>query len=362
MLTEVKYRTFDELLDSVRMDMHVQDAEGLIEPQQLIKVARQVNYDLGLKVNPHREKLIEVMRGKAKLPLDFYVLNFAVLCEGRKNWTMSPETELLVKQTAFLQKINELEDLIAEHRLPSFAKTFNLNAGQNIIVHNLQTTDVIVQLHKPNEPNLGFEYTALDANRVSINADVAITEVRVIIVGVGTDPGAQLSCIVGMQDTPTGIVISERTTTGVTTFHNPILMRIEESKAVSPECMNGHIPSPYRAAIKNGFLDTNLDEATIYINYQSLMEDDDGNLLVMDNDRVNEYYEYALKVRILENLFFAGENVGQMMQLAEARLRAARNNALSFVNTPDFNEMKRMWELNRRAQSSKYIDMFKSRL
>ena len=137
-------------------------------------------------------------------------------------------------------------------------------------------------------------------------------------------------------------------------------MQIEPSKAVAPECMNGHVVSPYRAALKNGFLDTNLDEGTIYINYQSLMEDDDGNLLVMDQERVNEYYEYALKRRILENMLMSGENVASQLQLVELRHREARNNALSFINTPDFNEMKRVWELNRRAQTNKYVDMFKS--
>jgi hypothetical protein len=48
------------------------------------------------------------------------------------------------------------------------------------------------------------------------------------------------------------------------------------------------------------------------------------------------------------------------MQLIEQRLRGARNNALSIVNTPDFAEMKTLWETNRKAMYSKYYDMFKS--
>ena len=61
-----KYRTFDELLESVRVDFSTYDLEGMIEPQQLIKVAIRVNYDLGLKqfgncfcyFNPHFLKKI----------------------------------------------------------------------------------------------------------------------------------------------------------------------------------------------------------------------------------------------------------------------------------------------------------------
>ena len=92
-----------------------------------------------------------------------------------------------------------------------------------------------------------------------------------------------------------------------------------------------------------------------------MMEDDDGNLLVPDHDLLNEYYEYAIKQRIIENLIMNDEVVNQAkVQLIETRFRAARNNALSLVNTPNFSEMKRVWEMNRKAQYAKYYDMFKS--
>lgn len=50
----------------------------------------------------------------------------------------------------------------------------------------------------------------------------------------------------------------------------------------------------------------------------------------------------------------------QKLQLIEQRYRAARNYALSIVNTPNWAEMKQVWEMNRRAQYSKYYNMFKS--
>jgi hypothetical protein len=90
------------------------------------------------------------------------------------------------------------------------------------------------------------------------------------------------------------------------------------------------------------------------------METPDGDLLVLDHPYCNEYYEYALKQRILENLIWQGENVSQQLNLIEGRLRAARNNALSFVNTPDFAEMRKLWEVNRRAQYHNYYNMFLS--
>jgi hypothetical protein len=90
------------------------------------------------------------------------------------------------------------------------------------------------------------------------------------------------------------------------------------------------------------------------------MTNENGELLVPDHDLLNEYYEYALKQRILENLFMNGEDVTQRLSLIEQKLRAARNQALSLVNTPNFKEMEQMWWTNRRAMYSKYYDMFKS--
>lgn len=91
------------------------------------------------------------------------------------------------------------------------------------------------------------------------------------------------------------------------------------------------------------------------------MEDDDGNLLVPDHDLLNEYYEYALKSRILENLMMNDTpNADKKLQLIEARYRVARNNALSLVNTPNFSELKAVWEGNRKAMYSRYYRMFSS--
>ena len=114
------------------------------------------------------------------------------------------------------------------------------------------------------------------------------------------------------------------------------------------------------AEIKDNFVLTSFDTGKVYISYQGAMEDASGNLLVLDQPYCNEYYEYALKQRILENMLFAGENVSQQLGLIEQRLRASRNNALTFVNTPDFAELEKVWWLNRRAQYSNYYNMFKS--
>lgn len=41
MNTELKYRTFDELLGEISIDFAIYNNEGLIEPAQLIKIAQK---------------------------------------------------------------------------------------------------------------------------------------------------------------------------------------------------------------------------------------------------------------------------------------------------------------------------------
>ncbi len=118
--------------------------------------------------------------------------------------------------------------------------------------------------------------------------------------------------------------------------------------------------APDIAELKDGFLLTTFKTGKVYLSYQGAMENSLGELLVLDQPYCNEYYEYAIKQRILENMVWNGENVAQQLQLVESRLRGARNNALGFVNTPNFAEMRKMWEVNRRAQYHNYYNMFLS--
>jgi hypothetical protein len=144
------------------------------------------------------------------------------------------------------------------------------------------------------------------------------------------------------------------------TFSNYMPLRIGQTNQVQCDCPNVNVQAIDIAEIKGEFLLTNFKTGHVYLSYQGAMEDNDGNLLVLDHPYCNEYYEYAIKQRILENMVWNGENVSQQLQLVETRLRGARNNALGFVNTPDFQEMRKVWHMNRRAQYHNYYNMFLS--
>ena len=76
----LRYRTFDSVLEDVSIDFNTLALENMIEPQQLIKLAKKLNYDLGLRINQTKEVVLEVCHGRVKLPDDFYVFNYALLC------------------------------------------------------------------------------------------------------------------------------------------------------------------------------------------------------------------------------------------------------------------------------------------
>lgn len=277
MLTELKYKTFNQVLEDVSVDFSMYSLENMIEPQQLIKVVQRVNYDLGLRINMTKEAVIDIENRKVRLPDDFYVMNYALLCGS---YTL---------------------------QTPALSGT--------------HTEDVILTNIPDNTP----------CNSVCIN-----------------DCGQYIQVVQKL--------------TYETRYYevNAPVSLAGDSKTLSCDCPDNSWKSPFRGQLKNGFIYMNIETGKVYINYQGALEDDEGNLMVIDNPTINEYYEYALKQRILENLYMNGEDVMQKLNLIEQRYRAARNNALSLVNTPNFAEMRKVWEMNRKAQYFNYYDMFAS--
>lgn len=355
MLTEIQYRTFDELLDSIKIDLRHYELEGMIDPQQLIKVAMKVNFDLGLKVNPSRSKAITISKGKGKLPLDFHVLNFALICEGHK------ATGQYGPSKTFTDSLLDALMLALDNssNVRQYSTTVDIVTGNNTITHNLNSLDVVVQALGEDGNMQSFQLEVVNENQIRLisEATVTVPNVRVTVVGQRSTPLYDRAEIISQNGASS--VVTYNTLGRRDEYHSLIPMRIDKNKSVSADCFNTNSKDWHTGVIKNGFLVTNFEEGVVYINYQSLMEDDFGNLLVMDHPMVNEYYEYALKQRVYENLFMSGENVMNYLNLVEARLRTARNNALSYINTPDFREMKQVWEMNRRAQYHNYYNMFK---
>jgi len=281
----LKYKKFDSLLEDVKLDLRSLATDGTIDPAQLIKVALRVNYDLGLRIYMTKERVLEVCKSKVRLPDDFFVMNFALLCGEVKH-------------------------------------TFPLPQGTNIQEVSPKWRPWVEQ---------------------NFCSDVSLPEQPVCLTQCGQS--YQLIQVVNTE----------------TRYYNHFYpVRFKNSQFIDCDCPNVNYLAKDEAYIKDGWIYTNFEEGNLYINYQGSLEDEDGNLLVPDHPYLNEYYEYALKKRILENLIMDGTNVGAQLQLVNQEYVGARNNALSLVNTPNFSEMEKLWSANRKAMYGKYYDMFKS--
>jgi hypothetical protein len=312
----LRYRTFDQLVNEASLDFEKYELDGSIQAQQLIKVAKYVNYDLGLRISQTKEAVLEVTKGRVKLPANFNVLNFALVCGDF-------ETKVYTPQGTHIEE--RVVDPITYRPI-----------GPEVIP--LCEPDVI-------NPNLQGQHCS------SCNhAPCACQETRVI------PNSCQLNC----KDEQYELIQYLTYQTRVYKFLKPMKL-LQNSMEIDCDCPNLYWDSPFSGWIKDGWLYTNFQEGKIYLNYQGMMEDDEGNLLVPDHDLLNEYYEYAMKQRILENLIMNDETVSQAkIQIIEARYQKARIAAKSLVNTPNFSELKKIFEANRKAMYNKYYSMFNS--
>lgn len=296
----LKYRTFDQLYEDVSVDFKNYALEGVMDPQTLLKVARKCNYDLGFRVYRTRQAVLEVEHGKVRLPDDFHILNFALVCGS---YTV---TEALPQGTHIEERLISPPEYVCE----------------------------------PGQP------TTCESEPDPCQAPPEC----------GTDPCTG-TCLTKCGEE---YQLVQKIHTTTRTYKQVYPLHIDAGEKVSCDCPNTAWQAPDQAHIENGWLITNFDSGSVYISYVGDMIDDEGNIMVPDHEMINEYYEYALKERILENLVMNGENVGERYNLVVSKLRAARNYALTIVNTPNFAELKKLWEINRKAQYANYYDMFKS--
>jgi len=270
-----------------------------------------------------------------------------------------------------------LEGMINPQTLLKVARKCNYDLGFRIY----RTRQIILEVehgkvrlpddfHILNYATVCGEYTITEA--LPQGTDI---EERLVAPTYTCEPGQPSSCAAPVDpcETPdpcTGTCITrcgqeyqliQKIKTTTRTYKEMYPLYITDEERVQCDCPNTMWKGVRNEArIENNFLITNFDNGKVYINYMGDMIDDNGNIMVPDHEMINEYYEYALKKRILEDLVMNGENVGERYNIIAQEYRSARNNALSIVNTPNWGELKKIWEMNRKAQYQNYYNMFKS--
>lgn len=307
----LKYKTFDQLLAEIKSDFESYNLEDLIKPQQFIKVAKRVNYELGLKINQTKNVVLEVDHGRAKLPDDILTINY-VLGLGEYE-TMTP-----VIQGTHVEQI------------PLAAPVYHPGSP---------TIDICAVPPTCPTPEPVCPDPCQAPQPCGCNTCNCSTWINC--------KGQEMTLIQKVK----------YETRKWREFYR--IKLVGENIDFDPLCPNLNWNSEVVARVRSGYIYTSFKTGKIYLNYQGMMEDESGALLVLDHDYINDFYEYAFKERLLENLMANQEQVNpNLIARIDAKLRAARNNSLSIVNTPDFAELKEMWQLNRTAMFNKYYKMF----
>lgn len=324
----LKYRLFDSLLEDVKMDFKNFSLEGRINPAQLFKIAMKTTYDLGLRVNITKEKVLEINKAGVRLPDDFFVMNYALLCG-------SYTVETILPQGTNMQEVP----------YPLYQETL---PGIDVC------TPITVNCRKCNSLPCCCESASCLTTNTPQPCPTPVYDPGLPYGDPCIQPRVYLDC------KGNSMQLIQVISTQIRTYNALYPIKFKNSQFIDCDCPNLKMMCANEAYIKDGFIYTALNQGNLYINYQGALEDDEGNLMVPDHPMLNEFYEYALKERILENLIMEGENVTVQYQLIANKLKAARNNALTIVNTPNFSEMAKVWALNRKAMYAKYYDTFKS--
>lgn len=153
------------------------------------------------------------------------------------------------------------------------------------------------------------------------------------------------------------VVVLENTTLAVEVKEQVPLV-LSQPEYTCETCDEPIFDGAYRVAIERHeddlYLLCGFDEAKIIIRYISKMESPE-DILIYDHPLVREYYEYAVKERILEELWLNGkEEVLRKYQLVTEKHRQAKIEAKRFVNTPDFSEIKGYHTSKRRKMYNKF--------
>lgn len=374
-LKSLKFRTFEELLNEVRIDMPAYSQDNSIQPAELIKIAQECNYDLGLKIHQTKETVLDVDCGAVKLPADFHIMNFALSCHS---WKRAYQD--YPYPTGY--GIDILIPAPSGTTCPCWTVTAQ---GAQCPVISCDGTSTIVYF-PPNDDGspkvtkicaILVDTAHSGGGPISAHITDTCTENSSGIFacpGCGCDDGAGTDCnalvtnnftnkvYTSCNQSTAEVVIMQQRSSGIQEYSQFEYVQFVPSRHASAFSTNNQFRDHcFQAQIKNGFIYigghprySKCDK--LYINYQGAMEDEDGNLLVLDHPKINKYYEYAIKVAILENLYINGEpDIERRLAKLEERFLQAKATALSISNTPELYEMQQAYKLFRREMEYKYF-------
>ena len=144
----------------------------------------------------------------------------------------------------------------------------------------------------------------------------------------------------------------------------PVKLTQKSLKYCSDSCMNTHIKSDkykYTLDIDDNVMTLDgIKNGKLYLNYTTDMVNEEGELLIVDHPLVNDYYEYAVKTKMLENFLFNDKapNIQQKLQISNERLKQSRIEAMNFTYMPEYTDILNYGNSKKSNFYNKYIKIF----
>lgn len=117
----------------------------------------------------------------------------------------------------------------------------------------------------------------------------------------------------------------------------PLAPSMRSLKFFSRKSPNLTCSNTYQIDLEDEIFNFNFQTGEIYLAYIADMEDDEGNLLVLDHDLVNDYYEKRIAKEILLELYNQGEDTyDRYKNMRDIELPPAKKKAEMIVTFPEY--------------------------
>lgn len=374
-LKELQYRSFDDLLGAIQIDLSSYNADNSIEPAELIKIAQRCNAQLGLKINKTKQTVLDVEHGRAKLPSDFYILNLALLCNHYNIVTPSTSNGIQSHVVMISRTAPNLTSC------PCWTVTASVVTAVPVTYCDRSTEVVSFAVGDTKLCALNIDISNAPAGTISINTEsfcyhdsntgqdtcveptTCICSSTPCICGCyKPDPWFQ-DKVYSICDDTIGVKVIHECKNEVREYTEFSKVYMVPSKEATSFCLNSQFRDcPNQAQIRDGFIHLSINCGKIYICYEGAMEDEDGNLLVLDHPIINQFYENALEYQILRNLYLNGEpDIERRLQLLKEELRVSKAVAMSITSTPDYREFTMAIDSRRSNMYNQFIHPFERR-
>jgi hypothetical protein len=147
------------------------------------------------------------------------------------------------------------------------------------------------------------------------------------------------------------------------TTKTPVKLTKKSYQYCSDNCLNTMLSSDkykYTLDVNERVITlSGIKEGKIYINYLTDMVSDDNEILIVDHPLLNDYYEYSVKEKLLENfLLNSDSDVSQKLKYVMEQKRIAKGEAMNFINMREYTEIVAYQKAKRENFYNRYFKAF----